>query len=140
MSQQAKLGIGLGVGLGVPFLGAVAAALFLWRRSLLAQAQNNHPDGGDDDSPDEMSKVTHSGYAPVPGPGSEAFSGSGSVPAYGHAQDGAAGAAAVGSEPGTPGVGAELGNTGPNGTHVHQLEGQSNMRAELGDRGVYELQ
>lgn len=134
MSEQAKLGIGLGVGLGVPFLGAAAAALFLWRRN---QARNS-PDGGDDDSPDEMAKVTGSGYAPVPGPGSEALSGSGSVPPYGHAHDnGVTSAGAAGSEPGTPGLG---GNNPTTGMHVHQLEAESNTRAELGDRGIYELQ
>lgn len=133
MSEQTKLGIGLGVGLGVPFLGAVAAALFLWRRSLLSQAQNK---GGDDaSSPDDMAKVAGSpgpgsGSGPVSGPGS----GSPSVPGYG--QD----SAAAGSVAGTTGREAELGDN-PHNKPVYQLEAETNTRAELGDdRRVYELQ
>lgn len=132
MSEQTKLGIGLGVGLGVPFLGAIAAALFFWRRSLLSQARNK-----DASSPDDMAKVAGSpGPGPGPGSGSEPMSGSGSGPISGYGQD----SAATGSVAGTAGREAELGDNPPN-KPVYQLEAETNTRAELGDgRRVYELQ
>lgn len=123
MSEQTKLGIGLGVGLGVPFLGATAAALFLWRRSSMSKARG----GYDASSPDEMAKVANS---PGTGPGSPP------VPEYGQDAADVGAAAAVGTEGGE----VELGdNTLPK--PVYQLEAETNTRTELGDdRRVFELQ
>lgn len=121
MSEQTKLGIGLGVGLGVPFLGAIAAALFFWRRSSLSKAKG----GNDASPPDEMAKVASS-----PGPGSPP------APGYGQDAAGVGAGAAAGPEGGV----AELGDNTPN-KPVYQLEAETNTRAELGDdRRVYELQ
>lgn len=59
MTEQGKLGVGLCVGLGVPFLIAAPAAIFLWRRSLgrTAVAAGTGTAASDGKSPE---------YAPVP--------------------------------------------------------------------------
>lgn len=124
MSEQTKLGIGLGVGLGVPFLGAFAAALFLWRRSSTSKAKGMY----DASSSDEMAKVANS---PGTGPGSP--------PALGYGQDAAGVGAAAAAAAGTEGREVELGDNTLN-KPVYQLEAETNTRAELGDdRRVFEL-
>ena len=117
LTQQSKLGIGLGVGLGVPFFIAIGAALFLWKRSLAQQkvGQANEEakvgsssGGGGPDSASGVGTETAPGYVPVPGDVQDA----GAVP-------------------------TELG-AGVDNKPVHQLEANP-ARAELGGERVYEL-
>lgn len=112
IDKQAKLGIGLGVGLGVPLLGSIAAAIFLWQRSL-SRARSEVSDRDDVCSSDQMAK----GASPDPG--------------YRYGEDADPAATATG----TPGREAELDGDAA----IYQLEAERNMRSELGDRCIYEL-